>query len=41
MGDWDMGLEGGILVVVDRIWALAGFMGTGHKIGNQLNSVNR
>ena len=31
MGAWDMGLEGGILVAVDSIWDLAGFMGTGHK----------
>ena len=31
MWAWDMGLEGGILVAVVRFWALAGFMGTGHK----------
>ena len=41
MGDWDLGLEGGIRVWVDRFWALSGSWAPDTKISNQSNTTKK
>ena len=41
IGDWDLGLEGGIRFWVGRFWALAGSWAPGTKMANQSNTTKR